>query len=60
VSISSNIDFVLTVGDDEDVYLACECKRLNVPYKSGIMGLDHVVVFGERHLRHVLLSCQDY
>jgi hypothetical protein len=39
VSVSSNIDFVLTVGDDEDVYLACECKRLNVPYKSGIRGL---------------------
>jgi hypothetical protein len=39
VSISSNIDFVLTVGDDEDVYLACECKRLNVPYASGTRGL---------------------
>ena len=39
VSISSNIDFVLTVGDDEDVYLACECKRLNVPYKTGMRGL---------------------
>jgi hypothetical protein len=39
VSISSNIDFVLTVGDDEDVYLACECKRLNVPYASGMRGL---------------------
>ena len=38
----SNIDFVLTVGDDEDVYLACECKRLNVPYKTGTRGL-----FGE-------------
>ncbi|KPL69306.1 hypothetical protein SZ64_15050 [Erythrobacter sp. SG61-1L] len=23
------------MGDDEDVYLACECKRLNVPFKSG-------------------------
>jgi hypothetical protein len=22
--------------------------------------IDHVVVFGERHLRHVLLSCKDY
>ena len=32
VSLSSSIDFVLTVGDDEDVYLAYECKRLNVPY----------------------------
>ena len=39
VSISSNIDFVLTIGDDEDVYLACECKRLNVPYKTGMRGL---------------------
>lgn len=39
VTLSSHIDFVLTIGDDEDVYLACECKRLNVPYKSGIRGL---------------------
>jgi hypothetical protein len=39
VRLSSNIDFVLTIGDDEDVYLACECKRLNVPYKSGTRGL---------------------
>lgn len=39
VSRSSNIDFVLTVGDDEDVYLACECKRLNVPYRTGVRGL---------------------
>lgn len=39
VTLSSNIDFVLTIGDDEDVYLACECKRLNVPYKSGTRGL---------------------
>lgn len=39
VSLSSSIDFVLTVGDDEDVYLACECKRLNVPFKSGMKGL---------------------
>ena len=39
VMLSSNIDFVLTIGDDEDVYLACECKRLNVPYKSGMKGL---------------------
>ena len=38
VTLSSNIDFVLTIGDDEDVYLACECKRLNVPYKSGTRG----------------------
>lgn len=39
VSVSGKIDFVLTVGDDEDVYLACECKRLNVPYKNRIKGL---------------------
>lgn len=39
VSVSSNIDFVLTIGDDEDVYLACECKRLNVSYKTGMRGL---------------------
>ncbi|WP_336810172.1 hypothetical protein [Bosea sp. MMO-172] len=39
VSAPSNIDFVLTIGDDEDVYLACECKRLNVPYKTGIRAL---------------------
>jgi len=39
VSLSSSIDFILTIGDDEDVYLACECKRLNVPYKSGVKGL---------------------
>jgi hypothetical protein len=39
VSISSYIDFVITVGDDEDVYLACECKRLNVPYRRGTRGL---------------------
>jgi hypothetical protein len=34
VKLSSAIDFVLTIGDEEDVYLACECKRLNVPYKT--------------------------
>ncbi len=39
VTLSSSIDFVVTIGDDEDVYLACECKRLNVPYKSGTRGL---------------------
>ena len=39
VSILGKIDFVLTVGDDEDVYLACECKRLNVPYKRGVKRL---------------------
>ncbi|MCW2248058.1 hypothetical protein M2352_003692 [Azospirillum fermentarium] len=39
VSSPSNIDFVLTIGDDEDVYLACECKRLNVPYKTGVRAL---------------------
>lgn len=39
VSQSSSIDFVLTVGDDEDVYLAYECKRLNVPYRTGVKNL---------------------
>lgn len=39
VSAPSNIDFVLTIGDDEDIYLACECKRLNVPYKTGVRAL---------------------
>jgi len=39
VSMSSKIDFVLTIGDDEDVYLACECKRLNVPYETGVREL---------------------
>ncbi|MGL4196553.1 MAG: hypothetical protein ACRCSX_02150, partial [Allorhizobium sp.] len=39
VSAPSNIDFVLTIGDDEDVYLACECKRLNVPYHTGVRAL---------------------
>ena len=39
VALSSSIDFVLTIGDDEEVYLACECKRLNVPFKSGMKGL---------------------
>lgn len=39
VSMSSKIDFVLTIGDDEDVYLACECKRLNVPYETKVRGL---------------------
>lgn len=39
VSVPSKIDFVLTIGDDEDVYLACECKRLNVPYKTGVRAL---------------------
>ncbi len=39
VTLSSKIDFVLTVGNDEDVYLACECKRLNVPYETGTKGL---------------------
>lgn len=39
VSAPSNIDFVLTIGDDEDVYLACECKRLNVPYHAGVRAL---------------------
>lgn len=39
VSLTSSIDFVLTVGDDEDVYLAYECKRLNVPYRTGVQSL---------------------
>nr|WP_315228381.1 hypothetical protein [uncultured Albidiferax sp.] len=39
VSLSSSIDFVLTVGDDEDVYLAYECKRLNVPYPTSVRNL---------------------
>ncbi len=39
VSLLSNIDFVLTIGDDEDIYLACECKRLNVTFRSGPKGL---------------------
>ena len=39
VTLSSSIDFVLTIGDDEAAYLACECKRLNVPYKTRTRGL---------------------
>ena len=39
VYLSSSIDFVLTVGDDEKVYLAYECKRLNVPYATGVRHL---------------------
>jgi len=39
VSAPSIIDFVLTIGDDEDVYLASECKRLNVPCKTGVRAL---------------------
>ncbi|EWS66600.1 hypothetical protein Y695_00008 [Hydrogenophaga sp. T4] len=39
VSQPSSIDFVLTVGDDEDVYLAYECKRLNVPYAARVRNL---------------------
>lgn len=39
VSLSSSIDFVLTVGDDEDVYLAYECKRLNVSYAARVRNL---------------------
>ena len=34
IALSSFIDFILTIGDAEEVYLACECKRLNVPYKK--------------------------
>jgi hypothetical protein len=40
VSAPSNIDFVLIIGDDEDVYLACECKRLNVPYGKRVRALS--------------------
>lgn len=39
VSAPSKIDFVLTIGDNEDIYLACECKRLNVPYRTGVRTL---------------------
>lgn len=42
--VGSKIDFVLTIGDDEDVYLACECKRLNVPYKTKTRALAHEYV----------------
>jgi hypothetical protein len=44
LQVSSKIDFVLTIGDDEDVYLACECKRLNVPYKAKTRPLAHEYV----------------
>ena len=39
VSMSGKIDFVVTIGNDEDVYLACECKRLNIPYQARTRGL---------------------
>lgn len=42
--VGSKIDFVLTIGDDEDVYLACESKRLNVPYKKKTRALAHEYV----------------
>ncbi|MEG8057042.1 hypothetical protein QP150_10135 [Sphingomonas sp. 22L2VL55-3] len=35
VTAPSRIDFVVAIGDAEDVYLACECKRLNVSRSSG-------------------------
>ena len=44
VSLSGKIDFVLTVGDDEDAYLACECKRLKVPYATGVRNLCSLYV----------------
>lgn len=44
LQVGSKIDFVLTIGDDEDVYLACECKRLNVPYKKKTRALAHEYV----------------
>jgi hypothetical protein len=36
VTAPSSIDFVLTVGDVEEVYLAYECKRLNVTYGTRV------------------------
>src|SRR3546814_20519895 len=39
VSLTSSIDFVLTVGDDEDVYLAYECQRINVPSRGVVANL---------------------
>jgi hypothetical protein len=44
LQVGSKIDFVLTIGDDENVYLACECKRLNVPYKAKTRALAHEYV----------------
>jgi len=44
VSVPSAIDFVLTIGDDEDIYLACECKRLNVSYKTKVRALANEYV----------------
>ena len=44
LQVGSKIDFVLTIGDKEDVYLACECKRLNVPYKKKTRPLAHEYV----------------
>jgi hypothetical protein len=44
IKVGSKIDFVVTIGDDEAVYLACECKRLNVPYKAKTRALAHEYV----------------
>lgn len=44
IQVASKIDFVLTIGDDEGVYLACECKRLNVPYKAKTRALAYEYV----------------
>lgn len=44
LKVVSKIDFVLTIGDNEDVYLACESKRLNVPYKKKTRALAHEYV----------------
>ena len=44
LKVGSKIDFVLTVGCDEDVYLACESKRLNVPYKKKTRALAYEYV----------------
>lgn len=39
VDAPHRIDFVVTIGNDEEVYLACECKRLNVSPPSGFRTL---------------------
>lgn len=39
VVVPHRIDFVVTIGSDEEVYLACECKRLNVQPPSGFRTL---------------------
>lgn len=44
ITAPSRIDFVVTIGDDEDDYLACECKRLNVSYDKGCSTGAHAYV----------------